>query len=129
MLRFVVRRLLLMVPVLLGLSILIFCWVRALPGSPVESLLGERADQQSIDQMREQLGLNDPLPVQYFRYLKTIAEGDLGTSIASRRPITTEIGERFPATIELTVAAGIFAVMVGVPLGFMAAKRYGTTFD
>lgn len=129
MLRFVVRRLLLMLPVLLGLSLLIFFWVRALPGTPVESMLGERADAQAVAQMREQLGLNDPLPVQYWRYVETIASGDLGTSIASRRPITTEVRERFPATIELAFAAGMFAVMLGIPLGFMAAKRYGTPFD
>lgn len=129
MLRFAVRRLLLMLPVLIGLSLLIFFWVRALPGTPVESMLGERADAQAVAQMREQLGLNDPLPLQYWRYVETIASGDLGTSIVSRRPITTEVRERFPATIELAFAAGLFAVMLGIPLGFMAAKRYGTMFD
>ncbi|HWQ23158.1 MAG TPA: ABC transporter permease [Gaiellaceae bacterium] len=129
MLRFTVRRLLLLVPILLGLSILVFLWVRALPGSPAESLLGERADEQSIAQIREQLGLDDPLYVQYWRYLETLAEGNLGTSIATRRPVTTEIRERFPATVELTVAAGIFAILLGIPLGFFAAKRHGGIFD
>ncbi len=130
MLRFTIRRLLLLVPVLIGLSILVFIWVRALPGSPAESLLGERADEQSIAQIRDQLGLDDPLPVQYLRYLKTtFVEGELGTSIASRRPITVEIRERFPATIELTVAAGFFSILLGIPLGFIAAKRYGTVVD
>jgi peptide/nickel transport system permease protein len=128
-LRFTVRRLLLLVPILLGLSILVFLWVRALPGSPAESLLGERADEQSIAQIREQLGLDDPLYVQYWRYLETLAEGNLGTSIATRRPVTTEIRERFPATVELTVAAGIFAILLGIPLGFFAAKRHGGIFD
>jgi peptide/nickel transport system permease protein len=129
-LRFTVRRLLLLVPVLIGLSILVFVWVRALPGSPAESLLGERADEQSIAQIRDQLGLDDPIYVQYLRYLETtFVDRDLGTSIASRRPITDEIQERFPATIELTFAAGLFAVLVGVPLGFLAAKRHGTWFD
>lgn len=129
MLRFVVRRLLLLVPVLIGLSILIFVWVRALPGTPIESLLGERADEESIAQIRDQLGLDDPIYVQYFRYVETISSGDLGTSIASRRLITDEIKERFPATIELALMAGLFAVIIGIPLGFMAAKRYGTVFD
>ncbi|HXG75046.1 MAG TPA: ABC transporter permease [Gaiellaceae bacterium] len=128
MLRFTVRRLLLLVPILLGLSILVFVWVRALPGSPAEALLGERADEQDIAQIREQLGLDDPLPVQYWRFLQTVAKGDL-VSIASRRPIFTEIKERFPATVELTVAAGIFALLFGIPLGFFAAKRYGGIFD
>ncbi len=128
MLRFTVRRLLLLVPILIGLSILVFVWVRALPGSPAEALLGERADEQDIAQIREQLGLDDPLPVQYWRFLQTVAQGDL-VSIASRRPIFTEIKERFPATVELTVAAGLFALVFGIPLGFFAAKRYGGIFD
>lgn len=129
MLRFVVRRLLLLVPVLIGLSLLVFLWIRALPGTPAEALLGERATQESVAQVRAQYGLDDPFYVQYWRYLQTVGSGDLGTSIASRRPITTEIRERFPATVELALAAGIFAVLVGVPLGFMAAKRYGSAFD
>ena len=129
MLRFTVRRLLLLVPILLGLSILVFLWIRALPGSPAESLLGERATAESIAQIREQYGLDDPFYEQYWRYLQTLAEGNLGTSIASRRPVTTEIRERFPATVELTLAAGLFAIIFGVPLGFFAAKRYGGVYD
>ena len=121
--------LLLLVPVLIGLSLLVFLWIRALPGTPAESLLGERATQESVAQVRAQYGLDDPFYVQYWRYLQTVGSGDLGTSIASRRPITTEIKERFPATVELALAAGIFAMLVGIPLGFMAAKRYGSPFD
>jgi peptide/nickel transport system permease protein len=129
MLRFTVRRLLLLVPILVGVSILIFVWVRLLPGSPATSLLGERADEQSIAQIRKQLGLDDPIYVQYWRYVETLGRGDLGTSIASRRPVTDEIKERFPATVELSFAAGIFALIFGIPLGFFAAKRYGGWFD
>jgi peptide/nickel transport system permease protein len=128
-LRFTVRRLLLLVPILIGLSLLVFVWIRALPGTPAEALLGERADEQSIAEIRDQLGLDDPFYVQYWRYVQTLAEGDLGTSIISRRPITEELKERFPATIELTLAAGFFALIFGVPLGFFAAKRYGGIFD
>jgi peptide/nickel transport system permease protein len=128
-LRFTVRRLLLLVPILIGLSILVFVWVRALPGTPAESLLGERADAESIAEIRDQLGLDDPIYAQYWRYLQTVTSGDLGTSIATRQPVTTEIRERLPATVELTIGAGLFAVLVGLPLGFFAAKRYGTTFD
>ena len=129
MLRFTVRRLLLLVPILIGLSILIFVWIRALPGSPAEALLGERADEESIAEIREQLGLDDPIYVQYWRYLQTLADGELGTSITTRRPVTEELKERFPATIELTLAAGFFALLFGIPLGFFAAKRYGGLFD
>ncbi|HEU4972727.1 MAG TPA: ABC transporter permease, partial [Gaiellaceae bacterium] len=90
MLRFAVRRLILLVPILIGLSLLVFFWIRALPGSPAEALLGERASAESVAQVRDQYGLDDPIYEQYWRYLQTIGSGDLGTSIASRRPITEE---------------------------------------
>ena len=129
MLRFVVRRLLLLVPILLGLSVLVFAFVRALPGSPAEALLGERATPEAIKRYNEEHGLNRPLYDQYWRYLKQIASRDLGVSVASRRNVTTEIKNRFPATVELALAAMLFAVLLGVPLGFFAAKRYGSAFD
>ena len=129
MLRFVVRRLLLLIPILVGLSILVFLWIRALPGSPAESLLGERATDESIAQIRDQYGLDEPIYEQYWRYLQTVGSGDFGTSIASRRPITEEIKDRFPATIELAVGAMMFATLIGIPLGFLAAKRHRQTLD
>ncbi|MDQ3380898.1 MAG: ABC transporter permease [Actinomycetota bacterium] len=129
MLRFVARRLLLLVPILLGLSILLFLWIRALPGGPAESLLGERATPEAVEQIERIYGLDRPIYVQYLKYLEKLASGDLGTSIASRRPVTEEIERRFPATIELALAAMIFAMALGVPLGFFAAKRHGSVFD
>ena len=129
MLRFVVRRLLLLVPILLGLSILLFFWIRALPGGPAESLLGDRATPEAVEQIERIYGLDRPIHEQYLKYLEKLVSGDLGTSITSRRPVTEEIGRRFPATIELALAAMIFAVAFGVPLGFFAAKRYGSAVD
>jgi len=129
MLKFVVRRLLLLIPILLGLSLLVFLWIRALPGSPAESLLGEHATAQAVAQIRHQYGLDQPLYEQYWHYLETIGSGNLGTSIASTRPVTYEIEHRFPATIELALAAMIFAISVGIPLGFLSAKKYRTGFD
>jgi peptide/nickel transport system permease protein len=130
MLRFAVRRLILLVPILIGLSLLIFVWIRALPGSPAQALLGERATDESIAQARIQYGLDEPIYEQYWRYLqKTFADRDLGTSIASRRPITEELQERFPATIELAISAMLFATLIGIPLGFLAAKRHGGAVD
>ena len=130
MLRFVIRRLLLLVPILLGLSILVFAWIRALPGGPAEALLGERLTPESRAQIEEQYGLDDPLFVQYWRYFKTtVVDRDLGTSINTRRPVSDELKERFPATIELAVAAMLFAMVLGIPLGYFAAKKYGGTFD
>ena len=129
MLRFVVRRLLLLVPILLGLSILVFVWIRALPGSPAQALLGERATPATIRQINHQYGLDKPIYVQYWQYLKETAQLKLGTSITSRQPVLTEIGQRFPATIELAAAAGFFSILIGIPLGFFAAKRHRTIFD
>jgi len=129
MARFVARRLLLLVPILLGVSILLFLWIRALPGGPAESLLGERATPEAVEQIERIYGLDRPIYVQYVKYLEKLVTGDLGTSIASRRPVTEEIGRRFPATIELALAAMVFAIVLGVPLGFVAAKRYGGVVD
>ena len=129
MLRFVVRRLLLLVPILLGLSILVFGWIRALPGGPAEALLGERATAASIAQIEKQYGLDKPIYVQYGSYLKTVATGDLGSSIRTRQPVVEEIKRRFPATVELAFAAGLFSIIFGIPLGFFAAKRYGGFLD
>jgi peptide/nickel transport system permease protein len=129
MLRFVVRRLLLLAPILLGVSLLVFVWIRALPGSPAQALLGERATPESIAQVRHQYHLDRPVYEQYWGYLQTLFHGDLGTSISSRRTVTYELEQRFPATIELAMYAMFFAVLCGVPLGFFAAKHYGGWFD
>jgi peptide/nickel transport system permease protein len=129
MLRYVVRRLFLLVPILLGVSLLIFFWIRALPGNPADALLGERSNPQLVAQYKQRYGLDRPLPIQYWDYVKTTLQGDLGTSISTRRQVTSEIKQRFPATIELAVAAMIFAVALGIPLGFFAAKRHGGVFD
>ena len=129
MVRFAVRRLLLLVPILLGLSIIVFLWIRALPGSPAESLLGERATPEAIAQIRAQYGLDKSIVLQYWDYLRTIGRLDLGVSIGSRRPVIEEIAQRFPATIQLAVAAMAFAVTLGIPLGMVAAKRKGSLVD
>jgi peptide/nickel transport system permease protein len=129
MLRFVVRRLLLLIPILFGVSVLIFFWVHALPGGPAESLLGERTTPELVAAYRKQYGLDQPIPVQYVKYVKSLASGDLGVSNISRRPVTDEIKDRFPATIELAIMAMVFAVSLGLPLGFIAAKHYGRPAD
>src|SRR2546423_1221909 len=129
MLRYVVRRLLLLVPILLGVSLLIFFWIRALPGNPATALLGERSTPALVKEYKQRYGLDKPLPVQYWDYLKTTLKGQLGTSIASRRSVVYEIKHRFPATVELALAAMLFAILVGIPFGYFAAKRHGGFFD
>jgi peptide/nickel transport system permease protein len=128
-LRYVVRRLLLLVPILLGVSVLIFFWIRLLPGSPAESLLGERATPELVAAYREQYGLDEPIYKQYAKYLRSIADFDFGVSVATHRNVTDEIKDRFPATVELAVAAMLFATLIGIPLGFLAAKKYGGLVD
>jgi peptide/nickel transport system permease protein len=129
MLKFVVRRLLLLIPIMIGLSILVFLWIRALPGGPAQALLGERATPQSVAQIERSYGLNKPVHVQYWLYVKRVTRGDFGTSTSSRRAVTDELRDRFPATIELAIAAMLFAILVGIPLGFVAAKHYGGAID
>src|SRR4051794_5874258 len=129
MLRYVVRRLLLLIPILLGVSILIFFWIRALPGNPASALLGERATPKLVQEYKQRYGLDKPLPVQYWDYLKVTAQGDLGTSTSSRRTVTSEIRRRFPATVELALSAMLVSIGLGIPLGFLAAKRHGGIFD
>ena len=129
MLRFVVRRLLLLVPILLGLSILVFLWIRALPGGPAQALLGERATDAQIQQIEREYGLDKPIYVQYTRYVSTVLHGNFGQSVTTRRDVTEELKQKFPATVELALAAMLFSVVCGIPLGFFAAKRYGGVFD
>jgi peptide/nickel transport system permease protein len=128
-LRFVVRRLLLLVPILIGLSLLVFFWIRALPGGPAQSLLGERATPEAVAAIERQYGLDEPVHIQYWYFVRKTARLDFGDSITSRRPVVEELKQRFPATVELAVAAMFFSVLVGLPLGFVAAKKHGTWID
>src|SRR5436190_13164286 len=125
MLRFVVRRLLLLIPILFGVSVVVFIGIRNLPGGPAQALLGQRATTETVKAINEQYGLDKPIWEQYGRYMKTVLSGDLGTSVTTRQTVTSEIGQRFPATVELTLAAMTFALLFGIPLGFLAAKRHG----
>jgi peptide/nickel transport system permease protein len=129
MLRFVVRRLFLLVPILVGLSILVFFWIRALPGGPAAALLGERATPQAVAAIRHQYGLDKPIYVQYGKYAKQLVTLNFGNSSTSREAVSTEFRRRFPATVELAVAAGFFSILFGIPLGFFAAKRYQGIVD
>lgn len=129
MLRFAVRRLLQLVPILLGLSVLLFLWVRALPGGPAVALLGERATPERIAQINRLYGLDRPWYEQYLSFLERAVQLNFGSSIRTQRPVTEEFLRLFPATVELSVAAGIFAVGLGIPLGYLAARRHLTLLD
>ena len=129
MLRFSVRRLLQLIPILFGLSILLFAWLRLLPGGPATALLGERATPERIAAINHAYGLDQPIWVQYWSYLTRLVRFDLGDSIQNGRPVTDVLRTQFPGTIELTIAALIFAVGVGIPLGYFAARRQGGPLD
>ena len=123
MLRFIVRRLLGVIPVLFGLSILLFAFIHLLPGDPATAILGQHATAERVAAMREYLGLDAPLWQQYLNYLNNVLHGDLGASIINSQPVLQEFLVRFPATIELTVGAMIFAAGIGIPLGRYAARH------
>jgi peptide/nickel transport system permease protein len=129
MFRFIVRRLLQLIPTLFGLSLLLFLWLHRLPGGPETAILGERGTPELRERIRRDMGLDEPIWVQYGRFMKRLLSGDLGTSIATKRPVTTEFLERFPGTIELTIVALIFAIGLGIPLGYLAARRRGSWLD
>lgn len=112
-----------------GLSILLFAWVRALPGGPASALLGEKATPEAIERINELYGFNRPLHEQYFIWIGRLFQGDFGSSIQTSRTVLEEFTRRFPATIELSVFALIIAVGIGVPLGYFAARRYGKIGD
>jgi peptide/nickel transport system permease protein len=128
-LRYIGRRLLLLVPVLFVTSVAVFLFIRALPGGPAIALLGERATPETIEAFERSQGLDRSIYQQYWSYAQNILSGDLGLSVRSRRPVVDELLQRFPATVELSLAAILVAVVFGVPLGFLAAKRYQGPLD
>ncbi|GAA1124751.1 ABC transporter permease [Arthrobacter flavus] len=129
MLRVIGKRLALLVPTLIGLSILLFLWVRNLPGGPATALLGERATPEAVARVNELYGFNEPIVSQYFTYMGKLLQGDFGTSINTGRPVLEEFATRFPGTVELTIVALIFAIGIGIPLGYLAARYYGRFVD
>ncbi|MFO7265783.1 MAG: ABC transporter permease [Limnochordales bacterium] len=130
--RFVARRVLLMVPVLVGITLVIFVLMNVVPGDPLYALIDERAaglDPAVAEQLRRQWGLDQPLPIQYVRFLLNAVQGDLGRSFISRRPVTEAVAERLGATFKLGLGALAVALALGLPAGIVAAVRRGTWVD
>jgi dipeptide transport system permease protein len=127
---FIVKRLLIAIPTLIGVSIIAFALIRLVPGDPVTLIVGERgASPEVIASIKARLGLDKSLPEQYFTFVTNVLRGDLGTSIVSKRSVAEEFFERFPATLELGVVALILAIFLGVPLGVLAAVKRNSAFD
>ncbi|HBL10525.1 MAG TPA: peptide ABC transporter permease [Cyanobacteria bacterium UBA11162] len=123
------KRLINLLPVLLGITLLVFTLLHLIPGDPAVIILGERATPEQVEILREQLGLNQPLPLQYLTFLWNLVRFDFGTSIISGIPIIDEIRTRWPATFELSVAAIIVAIALGIPIGVLAAVRKNQLAD
>jgi peptide/nickel transport system permease protein len=129
MLRFVIRRILLVVPALFGLLILTFVLVRVVPSDPSAALAGENATPEQIEAIRQQYGFDRPLYEQFVIYLGQVLRGDLGSSVYSNRPVALDIAQRLPATLELTFMALLLAAGIGIPLGVLAAVSHNSPLD
>ena len=129
MARFLLRRLLLTIPVLIGVATLVFALIHLVPGDPVQAMLGESASPQDVAQLRTKLGLDRPLLQQYASFARGVVRGDLGTSLRTNQPVTGIILERMPATLELAVSAMVVAILFSIPLGIIAAVGKGTYVD
>lgn len=129
MLTFAVRRIVLLVPLMVGLSLLIFALMQLLPGDPVQLAAGAEASSGQIEALRRELGLDLPVPVQYWRYATGLLAGDWGMSVFSRRPVFTDLKIYMPATLELVLVAIVLAVVIGIPAGLLAAVYRDRWFD
>lgn len=118
-----------LIPVLIGMSLITFSIIHLIPGNPAQTILGEQATPQAIEQLEEQLGLNEPYFVQYGNYMMGLAQGDLGTSLRTKGEISSEIWPFLAATIELTIFAMVFAIIVGVNAGIISAWKQNSIFD
>jgi peptide/nickel transport system permease protein len=126
---FALRRLLTLIPILLGVSIITFSSIHLTPGDPVNQILASNANKEAADRLREHLGLNDPLPVQYVRWLGSALRGDFGRSLLTNAPVSSEILDRFPSTLQLAVVSMAIAILLGMPLGMAAAITKRARFD
>jgi len=129
MFKYILKRLLSLFPVLIGITLLVFTLLHLIPGDPAVVLLGERATPEQIESLRQKLGLNQPLPIQYFNFLFNVIRFDFGKSIISGIPIIDEIKTRWPATFELSVASMLIALILGIPAGIFAAIKKNSWLD
>lgn len=127
--RYIAQRLVLLVPVLLGILVITFSMLRLIPGDPARIMLGEHATEESIARFREAMGLDDPIHVQFWRYLKNILRGDLGRAIRTNEKVTVELMQRLPATVELTLGAMFLACLIGIIAGIISAYYHNSVID
>ncbi len=126
---YILRRLVLAVPTLVGVTLVVFALIRLVPGDPARLVLGLQASEEEVQRLRVQLGLDQPLPVQYARFLARLLQGDLGRSVVTGEPVLREIGARLPATVQLAVASTVVATLAGVAAGVVSATRQSSWWD
>ncbi|MFW5986494.1 MAG: ABC transporter permease, partial [Halanaerobiales bacterium] len=129
MTNYIIKRLLALIPIIIGVALIVFLIIHLIPGDPAQTMLGERGTPEKLEQLRESMGLNDPLYIQFINFFKDLLRGDLGRSIISNNPVLVEVSFRFPATLELSLFAMVFAVVVGIPAGIFAATHQNSLFD
>ncbi|MDR0839265.1 MAG: ABC transporter permease, partial [Oscillospiraceae bacterium] len=129
MIRYIVKRLLLMIPILLGISLIVLLLIDITPGDPARLILGTQATQEQVEALREEMGLNDPLPVRYVRFVGNALKGDFGKSYTNSRSVWTEMMQRFPYTLLIAGMSLILSVLIGIPLGVYAATHQYTWKD
>jgi peptide/nickel transport system permease protein len=129
MFRYILRRLLMLFPVMIGVIFLVFFIINLTPGDVASMILGDGATEQRIADLREQMGLDDPLVVQYGRYMADLLTGNLGESYSTGRSVAREIGQRFPNTLKLTISAIFLSVIISIPIGVISATRQYSIFD
>ena len=127
--KFILRRILALIPVLLGVTLFVFVILAVAPGDPARTVLGFEATQEAIDELREEMGLNDPILVRYFRYLGDLLHGDMGNSYKTGFSVTSQIAQRLPNTLRLMAASIILSVVIAIPLGILAALKQNSIFD
>lgn len=124
MAKYIFKRLLMLIPVLLGISLVVLILIDITPGDPARMMLGAQATQEEVNELREELGLNDPLPVRYGRFLwDVLVHGDLGSSLMTKRPVATEMLDRLPYTLKLVAIGTVLSVLIGIPIGVFAATH------
>lgn len=127
--RYVIKRILIMIPILLGVSIIVFSIMSFTPGDPARLILGQSASQEAVNNLHHEMGLDDPFLVRYVRYLGDAVHGDFGTSYRTQRPVSEEIFTRFPVTLKLAFTSILLVMLIGIPIGILSAVRQYSSLD
>lgn len=127
--KYILKRLVALIPVIIGVTLIVYFIMSLAPGDPATTILGDQATPEAIAKLREEMGLNDPIIVQYARYMFNLCRGDMGTSYKTKKPVSVEVFSRFPATAKLSVISILISTVIAIPLGMLAAVKQNSFFD